>query len=232
MEKFLYLVLDVFSFLIPFAYSFERKHLHFIQYWKPYFLAILLVGLFFITWDVYFTVEGVWGFNNRYLVGINIFYLPLEEWLFFLLIPYASNFIHYSLKYFFPKPKLTPQSSFYLSLSLFILSAVVAVLNFDKIYTLCSFGLFSILMLIQLKYGFAIFQRYILSFLIILIPFFIVNSWLTGAFTAEPIVFYNDDENLGIRVGTIPLEDFFYCFSMLYGSILLFEHFKKKRFEH
>ena len=28
--------------------------------------------------------------------------------------------------------------------------------------------------------------------------------------------------------GTMPLEDSFYCFSMLYGSVLLFEYFRRK----
>ncbi|MBF1149725.1 MAG: lycopene cyclase domain-containing protein, partial [Cloacibacterium normanense] len=37
-----------------------------------------------------------------------------------------------------------------------------------------------------------------------------------------------NNENLGIRVGTMPLEDSFYCFSMLYGSVLLFEYFRRK----
>jgi hypothetical protein len=53
-----------------------------------------------------------------------------------------------------------------------------------------------------------------------------VNSALTGSYSDKPVVFYDDAENLGIRVGTMPLEDSFYCFSMLYGSVLLFEYFR------
>ncbi|WP_417444484.1 lycopene cyclase domain-containing protein [Joostella sp.] len=227
MEKYLYLLLDVFSFLIPFLYSFERKRLHFIQYWKPYFAAIILVGVFFVGWDIYFTIEDVWGFNDRYLVGIDIFHLPIEEWLFFLLIPYASNFIHYSLLYFFPSPRLGAKTVKYISALLFLVAVSVAITNYNKIYTLCSFGLFSLLMFLQIIRNYSVLRRYLLSFLIILIPFYIVNSWLTGSFTDEPIVYYNDMENLGIRVGTIPVEDFFYCFSLLYGSVLLFEYFKR-----
>ncbi|QLE01932.1 lycopene cyclase domain-containing protein [Galbibacter sp. BG1] len=228
MEKYLYLILDIFSFIVPFAVSFERKRLHFIRFWKPYFLAILLVGLFFIAWDVFFTIEDVWGFNDRYLVGWDILHLPIEEWLFFLLIPYASNFIHYSLLYLFPKPKLRDQQTIRIAGVLFVTAVLIAVVNFERIYTLCSFGLFALLMLLQLIYRFKELNRYLLSFLIILVPFFIVNSWLTGSFTEEPIVYYNDMENLGIRLGTIPVEDIFYCFSLLYGSVLLFEYFKKK----
>ncbi|MXV37817.1 lycopene cyclase domain-containing protein [Flavobacteriaceae bacterium Ap0902] len=88
MDHYLYLILNILSFSVPFVYSFERKRLHFIQYWKSYFLAIALVGLVFIIWDIYFTNLGVWGFNDAYLVGWRLFQLPIEEWLFFLLIPY------------------------------------------------------------------------------------------------------------------------------------------------
>ena len=128
--------------------------MHFIKYWKPYFSAIIIVGLFFIVWDVYFAYQNIWGFNDRYLVGLRIFKLPLEEWLFFLLIPYASNFIHYSLLYFFPKPKISLKLSQVISWSLFTIAAVVAVLNYDKMYTLCSFGLFALLMLMQSLFKF------------------------------------------------------------------------------
>jgi len=76
--------------------------MHFIRHWKPYFLAIIIVGFFFIAWDVFFTYQQVWGFNDEYLIGVRILGMPLEEYLFFLLIPYASVFIHYSLEYFYP----------------------------------------------------------------------------------------------------------------------------------
>lgn len=229
MEKFLYLFLDIFSFIIPFAYSFERKKLHFIRYWKPYFLSIFFVGIVFILWDIYFTKKGVWGFNDRYLIGINFFELPLEEWLFFLLIPYSSNFIHYALLYFFPKPKLSKKVSQFVAITLFLVSTIIAIRFSDKTYTLWSFGSFSFLMFAQIIFKFKCFQRYFLSFTVIYIPFFVINSWLTGGFTPEPVVWYNNSENLGMRLGTIPLEDSFYCFTMLYSSLLLFE-FLKSRF--
>lgn len=200
--------------------------MNFIRFWKPFFLAIISVGLFFIIWDIYFAYQNVWGFNDDYLIGIRWFKLPLEEWLFFLLIPYASNFIHYSLEYFFPKLELSKKATQGISIILFVVSLGVFTWNLDKIYTASSFGLFALLMLFQMLFQWKYARRFYLSFIVIYIPFFFVNSALTGSYSEKPVVFYDDAENLGIRVGTMPLEDSFYCFSMLYGSVLLFEYFR------
>ena len=202
--------------------------MNFIRFWQPFFSAIILVGLFFIIWDIYFAFENVWGFNNEYLIGIRWFKLPLEEWLFFLLIPYASNFIHYSSEYFFSKLELSKNITQSITIVLFIVSLGVFTWNLDKIYTAASFGLFSLLMLFQMLFQWKYARRFYLSFIVIYIPFFFVNSALTGSYSENPVVFYNNNENLGIRVGTMPLEDSFYCFSMLYGSVLLFEYFRRK----
>lgn len=228
MQHYLYLILDILSFSVPFAYSFERKHLYFIKFWKPYFSSIFFMGLFFIIWDIYFVYEHVWWFNTQYIIGVKFLRLPVEEWLFFILIPFSSNFIHYSIQYFFPRAVLGENFSEFLNWVLFIGSAGIAFYYTDRIYTCCSFGIFSTLMLLQLVCKFIYFRRYIFSFVLILIPFLVVNSFLTGSFTPEAIVCYNNDENLGIRIGSIPIEDFFYCFSLLYSSLLLFEYLKSK----
>lgn len=228
MQSYYYLLLDILSFSIPFIFSFERKKMHFIQYWKAFFTAILLVGLFFIAWDIYFTYKNVWGFNDDYLIGIRIFKMPLEEYLFFLLIPYASVFIHYALEYFLPKIVLKEKPTQWISYFFFALSFAVAVFNYDKIYTVCSFGLFALLMLLQIIFKWKDAQRFYLSFIIIYIPFFFVNNALTGNYSENPVVFYDNSENLGIRVGTMPLEDSFYCFTLLYSIVLVFEYFKTK----
>lgn len=204
--------------------------MHFIRYWKAYFAAISAVGLFFIAWDVYFAYQNVWGFNDQYLVGLRIFGLPIEEWLFFLLIPYASVFIHYSLEYFYPKIILSKKTTQIITLVLAITGGLLAVFNYDKMYTVVCMTVFTALLVFQLMYQWEYARRFYLSFIIIFIPFFFVNSALTGSYSEHPVVFYDNAENMGIRLGTIPIEDSFYCFALLYGITLLFEYLKTKAF--
>lgn len=229
MDKFYYITLDVLSFLIPFLFSFETKRMHFIRHYNSLFKAIIIIGLFFVAWDIYFAYTGIWSFNPRYLLGFNMVYLPIEEWLFFILIPYSSVFIHYSIVYFFPKLSLAITHTARLNVVLFLIAFLVFVFNLNKIYTAASFGLFSLLMLLQIIFKWSFLRVFYISFMIILIPFLLVNSALTGLFTPEAVVMYDDSENLGIRIGRIPIEDFFYCFSLIYSIVLLFEKLKKKQ---
>ena len=60
-----YFYLHFFTFVPIFALSFD-KNVHYHKKWKPLLPAIAIVGGVFILWDVFFTVKGVWGFNDHY----------------------------------------------------------------------------------------------------------------------------------------------------------------------
>ena len=224
----LYLLLNIASLSIPFIYSFEKR-MHFIKWWKEVFLSISIVAIVFIIWDIIFTNIGVWGFNEKYLTGINLVNLPIEEWLFFICIPYASIFTHYAISYFFPRLVLSWKSARSISLMLIIILSFVILFNTDKAYTLINYGLLLFVLLYIVITRNEVIRTFYISFLVILIPFFIVNGILTGSFIDEPVVWYNNNENLGIRLGTVPIEDIGYAFSLIISSIILIEKFKNKK---
>src|SRR5690606_12456463 len=223
----LYLIILLLSFSIPFAYSFEKK-MHFIKHWKAVFSAITIVAIVYIVWDVIFTKIGVWGFNPTYYLGVTFFNLPLEEILFFFLIPYASIFIHYLLQHFFPKAKLANKFVVLFTWLLILLLLVLIAMNMGKLYTQINGFFLVFALLLGLLDKNKTLHRFYISYLVILIPFAIVNGILTGSFIDDPVVWYNNAENVGIRFFTIPVEDFGYAFSMLYFSVLLIERFKTK----
>jgi len=222
----LYLILNITSFFVLFAYSFEKK-MRFIKWWKSVFLSLFIVAFFFIIWDIIFTKMGVWGFNPTYHFNFTVFGLPLEEILFFICIPYASIFTHYSVLYFFPNLQLSEKVTRYLSISLFFISIVVLILNTEKWYTFINLIVFTGLLAYSFITKITILQKFYITFIVILIPFFIVNGILTGSFIENEVVWYNNSENLGIRLFTIPIEDVFYAFSMLFSNLILIEKFKK-----
>ena len=183
--------------------------------------GIILSGIIFIAWDMLFTKAGVWGFNERYLTGYYIGNLPVEEVLFFFCIPYACLFTYHAFKtllakdYFFPHHEI-------ISSVIIIISLVVGLYFRERIYTSITFlftGFFLAFHMLKMRPNYM--GRFYFAYLVLLLPFLLVNGVLTGSFIDEPVVWYNNDENMGLRIGTIPAEDVFYGMMMLLIPIVI-----------
>ena len=226
--QYLYLALDIGSISIPLLYSFHKK-MRFIRHWKAVLTSLTIVAFFFLIWDAIFTANGVWGFNDNYHLPFLILGMPVEEWLFFFCIPYASLFIHYSFEYFKPNLLLPKKITQIITIAILVVVAYLLFANFGKWYTTVNYiVLIGLLVYSYFRGGIKHLRRFYISFLVILIPFFIVNGVLTGTGIDTPVVWYNNEENLGIRIATIPVEDIGYAFSMLFSSVLLIDFFKEE----
>jgi len=215
----LYALLLTGSFIVPFLLSFDRK-LRFREKWNIVVPAILVVAAVFILLDMLYTRLGIWGFNSRYHSGVKIAGLPVEELLFFLVIPYASLFIHYAFFFYYPKVHPGKFASQVITICLIGVSVAVIMLNTEKAYTVYAFGALMLSLLLSLADKTHEISRFYLSFLIILIPFMIVNGVLTGTLIDQEVVWYNSGEIIGLRVLTIPAEDFAYGFSLILFNLL------------
>jgi lycopene cyclase domain-containing protein len=221
----LYFILLVSSVAVPLLLSFDRK-LQFWRQWKYLFPAIFIVAAVYIFFDVLLTKAGVWGFNPRYHSNILIFKLPIEEWLFFIVIPYASIFLHDAFVLYFPQIKLKTRGSKIITVALIIILILLVLFNLNKIYTAYIYTTLIVTLIIYLLSKSSSLNHFYITFLLILIPFLIVNGVLTGSFIESEVVWYNNNENLGIRVFTIPVEDFAYGFSMIFLSLMLRDKLK------
>jgi lycopene cyclase domain-containing protein len=69
-------------------------------------------------------------------------------------------------------------------------------------------------------------QKGYYAFILVILFFkMLVNGYLTG----KQIVMYRPQFFLGLRIGSIPLEDFLFGFSMVTMTIIFWEYFKKKQ---
>jgi lycopene cyclase domain-containing protein len=44
----------------------------------------------FVAWDLTALARGHWWFAERYVIGVRLLGLPLEEWLFFIVVPLCA----------------------------------------------------------------------------------------------------------------------------------------------
>lgn len=227
MQKYLYLLIDILSFLPPFALSFDKK-VFFFRKWKYLFPSMIIVAIPYLVWDEFFTQSGIWGFNPTYLSGIYLFSLPIEEVLFFFAIPYACVFTYEVLKVYIQKEIFSNKISKIISAVLVLLLFTGFLIYIRNLYTSITFiFLLLFILLFQFILKFKELRKFYFSYLIILFPFLLVNGILTGSFLEDPIVWYNNNENMALRLFTIPLEDIFYGMLLILLNVFLFEKFQK-----
>ena len=221
----LYFKVLLFSFIIPFIFSFHQK-IKFYKFFKQIAASLSLIGFFFIIWDIYFTKIGVWGFDKKHHSSIMLSNLPLEEVLFFFVIPFVCVFTYFVLS---EKKVLNLNINTTFLKLICILLIVLAALFFKNAYTI-SVLILTILILLYIIYYRPDWIGYFFSMYLIIhaFPFLLVNGVLTGYITDLPPVWYDSNNIIGVRLGTIPVEDFLYSFILLFLNTSLFEYLRKK----
>lgn len=224
----LYATLLLATFVFPLMLSFDKKVAYY-KSWGPLFAGIFVNAILFIVWDGWFARTGVWGFNPEYVWPIRLNDLPLEEWLFFIIVPYASVFIYACLKAWVPRDPLA-KVKHHLTLFFLMLTFVIAALSTQKTYTFYNALIASVLLLVHYLFLKRDWMGYFwMAYMVHLVPFLIVNGILTGAVTQEPVVWYNETKIMGPRIYTIPVEDCIYALTCLLLPITIMEWLIKKR---
>lgn len=221
--KSLYLLLDLFTLACPVVLSFEKK-VHYFGVWLPSLLATFIIAIPFLIWDAVFTAHGYWGFNPRYNLGVEFFGLPIEEYLFFIVVPFACTFIYEVSNYYFSRFSLTNFNRI-LQVGISAYSLLLVFIGDSGMYTL-SVQISSLIVLVIWMLNPRL-KLIGVAFLISLIPFLFVNGILTGSFIDQQVVWYSELEKVPHRIFTIPMEDVLYSFTLVVGNILVFEYLRK-----
>ena len=219
-----YLLINFLTILFPLALSFDKK-VAFHKKWQYLWPGLAITGVVFLFWDIIFTVDGVWSFNPHYTIGINILQLPVEEILFFLTVPFACTFIYACLNYYM-KREMDMRLTRIISNLIIIFSILILIFYHHHLYTRITFTLLAFLVIIfQFIYKVRWLNRFYAAFAVALVPFYVIN----GILTSLPVVMYNNAQNLGIRIGTIPIEDHFYLMALLLMNVGFYEYFRARK---
>jgi lycopene cyclase domain-containing protein len=218
-----YLLLDALILTGPLVMSFE-KQIRFVDKWRYAWPAIIIVAIPYLIWDSLVTGSH-WWFNEEYTLGWRLANLPIEEWLFFFAVPFAALFSWEVIKFYYPSDRKVQ---------------FMRRVRYP-IYSLQLFGLlffargkeYTGLMLIFLGAA-AIIDRVLKTNLLLRIRTFIYLAVLSGFIlifngylTGRPVVLYGEAYQLGLRIGTIPIEDFGYGISLIFLVTVLYEKFRK-----
>jgi len=229
------------TFLAPFLLGFHPS-VSFNKQWKKIGKGLFWIAVVYIPWDILKTYFGVWSFNPKFITGIFLINLPLEEVLFFIATPFACLFSYACVQYYWIKAK-DDENTYHRPaqwglLTLCILALAVLSLNVSGWYTASAI---SAAIIMTLWSYFRLSKRQfvlgLLTWAILLIPFYICNGILTGIdFWQYPfwnthqvnienaVVLYNNAENAGIRIWSVPLEDFFYGIGFYWIAVLNWEN--------
>jgi lycopene cyclase domain-containing protein len=219
----LYLWLNIGTIAFPLLFSFDKR-VQFYKKWGSLFPAILITAVLFLLWDNWFAAMKVWEFNAVYISGYYLFRLPVEEVLFFFTVPYACVFIYECLIAYIGRNELFEELYRWFTLLFFGISCSLLYWFNDHLYTAFTCLILSLMLGTHLT---VIRRRYMswfyFAYLASLIPMLLVN----GVLTTRPVIFYNEEEITGLRIMSIPIEDFFYNMTMLLLCIGLYEWFKR-----
>ncbi|MBK9630286.1 MAG: lycopene cyclase domain-containing protein [Saprospiraceae bacterium] len=185
-----------------------------IYFYIKWLVPIIIGSIPFIVWDILFSKAGVWGFNTIYISGIGINSFPVEEILWFPVIGICSLFVYELITH---KKLLLDQNGNenWVFLAVFCFFGMSVIFH-ERIYTGFSSWSVGFMALIYRNYDLSgLFVRVFRSFMVLLIPMFLFDGLLTGMFTKEGLVIYNLEECIGVRMVSIPIEDFLFGFSFI-----------------
>ena len=217
----LYVIINLAVLAVPLVLSFDRK-VAFYRKWPSVILSAAIVGAAYIAWDVFAARNGHWWFNHQHTGTFRLYGLPLGEILFFFTVPFSCLFIYQVVEAYFRERTLRIPQWIWL-IPAFGAAAAAAVFRQNGYTFLVMLSVAAFFLLATASPILRSFHFW-LALGLSLVAFLIVN----GVLTALPIVGYGDEAIWGVRVYTIPLEDFFYCISLLGFNILLYRFLRTK----
>jgi hypothetical protein len=204
-------------------FLFIKKSIVLITEFKYMLPAIIFSGAVFVMLNIRFLESGIINYNANYLIGKYIFNFPLEEWLFLLIISLFSFsvYILVNVKFDnFDKP------GFFQSLSVILVLAFA----FEAWTSRQKLVPFFIFFLLVIYFGYTLFRRrfnthltkFYISYVLVAIPFFLIKAFLNTL----PVILYNNEHTLGIRLINMPVEEFGTLFLLMLINITIFEYLR------
>ncbi len=224
-QNYWYLLL-LFIMAVVTLFLFVKKTIVFFTEIKYMIPAIIFSGAIFILLNLRLLETGIISFNSNYLAGKYLLNLPIEEWLFLLIISLFSFSVYILVNVNlanFDKPNL------------FLIISVILLLffGFEAWISRQKLVPFFIFFLLTVYFGYTIFRnrfkmhlsKFYVSYGIAVIPFFLFKGFLYSL----PVILCENEHILGIRLFNVPIEEFGFFFLLMLINITIFEYLRDHR---
>ncbi len=211
----------LFNFVVvagPIAAQFNRQIRH-ISRWKLKLLTNGIVMIPYVIWDVLVTGSH-WRFNATYTLDLRLLGLPIEEWLFFITVPFGCLLVWETL----PQLNATTQVKFFRHVRTILYMALplaVWIFSTGKQYTGLVLFCVGLVGLADMLLSINLFLRPKTYLYLVVVSGLILL--FNGYLTARPVVLYGEAYQIGYRILSIPVEDFGYGFTLMLFNAILYE---------
>ena len=219
-----YLIFNIIVFAGPLLFGAMRPF-YFINRWKYTIVPILIPAIFFLIWDS-IVADSHWHFNDKYVLGITFFNLPIEEILFFISVPFACLFTWEMIIRRSEVKELMWINKIRRYLYLLIPIGIWFFIS-GKHYTGLATSFLGLAVLLDqlLNTNIISQKRFYLYLLLVLLFTLIFNGYLTW----RPIVTYGAQYQLDFRIFTIPIEDFVYGTALIFMNTSIYQKIINKK---
>ena len=224
--KFEYLLFNLIVIAGPVVSEFNPQ-IRRISQWRLKLLTNGIVMIPYVIWDVLVTGSH-WQFNKAYTLDFRLLGLPIEEWLFFITVPFGCLLVWETL----PEKRLSRLRSHLRHIRTGLYTALpigLWIFSTGHQYTglvLCCFGIVGAVDRV-LKTDLLLQPKTYIYLAIVSGLILVFNGYLT----ARPVVLYGEAFQSGYRILTIPVEDFGYGFTLTLFNAMLYEKLKAIRYE-
>ncbi len=186
--------------------------------------ALALGSVPWVVWDV--LVAGAhWDFDARYVMGPRVLGLPLEEWGFFVAVPFACLYTWERVVRGPPARDPRLAAAVWAGASLLLLGPLIGLLGAPP-YTALALGSTGAPFVADLLLGGRVFHnaRAWVWLALVLGLTFVFDNLLTGL----PVVVYDPTAQLDVRLLTMPIEDLGFGMGHLGVVLVLYEAWRSR----
>lgn len=225
--KYEYLLFNLVVIIGPVAAQFSRQ-IRRVSRWRLKLLVSGIAMIPYVIWDA-LVAGSHWWFNEGYTLNFRLLGLPIEEWLFFIAVPFGCLLVWETLPHT-DRWLIRLKSLRYVRMILYTTLPIgVWVFSTGKQYTGLVLFCFGLVALVDTLLGVDLLLRPKTYFYLAIVfgLILVFNGYLTG----RPVVLYGEAYQIGYRILTIPLEDVGYGFTLMLFNTMLYEKLRTVRYE-